>query len=66
MIPITIEDTNIEILALIVKAVSRKFNCSMDIDFQNGNRKAEFIGDEIFKPLIAEEVECIFSQNTEI
>jgi hypothetical protein len=34
----------------------------MDIDFQNGNRKAEFIGDEIFKPLIAEEVECIFAK----
>jgi len=49
-------------LAMIVKAASRKFDCSMDIDFQNGNRKAEFIGDEIFKPLIAEEVECIFAK----
>ena len=63
MIPVKIEDTNIEVLARIVKAASRKFDCSMDIDFQNGNRKAEFIGDEIYKPLIAEEVECIFVKN---
>ena len=62
MIPVKIEDTNIEVLAMIVKAASRKYDCSMDIDFQNGNRKAEFIGDEIFKPLIAEEVECIFAK----
>ena len=62
IIPIKIEDTNIEVMAMIVKAASRKFDCSMDIDFQNGNRKAEFIGDEIYKPLIAEEVECIFAK----
>ena len=62
MIPIKIEDTNIEVLAMIVKAASRKYECSMDIDFQNGNRKAEFIGDEIFKPFIVEEVESIFCQ----
>ena len=65
MIPIKIEDTNIEVLARIVKVASKKFDCSMDIDFQNGNRKVEFIGDEIFKPLIAEEVECIFAKNEE-
>lgn len=63
MIPVQIEDTNIEVLAKIVKAASRKFDCSMNIDFRNGNRKVEFIGDEIFKPLIAEEVECIFAKN---
>jgi hypothetical protein len=65
MIPIKIEDTNIEVLARIVKVASKKFDCSMDIDFQNGNRKVEFVGDEIFKPLIAEEVECIFAKNEE-
>jgi len=63
MIPVKIEDTNIEVLARIVKAASRKFDCSMDIDFKNGNRKVEFIGDEIYKPLITEEVEYIFSKN---
>ena len=62
MVTVKIEDTNIEVLAMIVKAASRKYDCSMDIDFQNGNRKVEFIGDEIFKPLIAEEVECIFTK----
>ena len=62
MIPVKIEDTNIEVLAMIVKAASRKYDCSMDIDFQNGNRKVEFIGDETCKPFIAEEVECIFEK----
>ena len=46
IIPVNIEDTNAEVLAMIVKATSRKYDCSIDIDFQNGNRKAEFIGDE--------------------
>ena len=32
-IPIRFEDTNIEVLARIVKAASRKFDCSMEIDF---------------------------------
>jgi hypothetical protein len=62
ILAVKIDDTNIEVLAMIVKAASRKYDCSMDIDFQNGNRKAEFIGDEIFKPFIAEEVECIFEK----
>ena len=62
MITIKIEDTNVEVMAMIVKAASLKYDCSMDIDFQNGNRKAEFIGDDIFKPFIAEEVESIFAK----
>ena len=62
MITIKIEDTNVEVMAMIVKAASLKYDCSMDIDFQNGNRKAEFIGDELFKPFIAEEVESIFAK----
>lgn len=62
-IPIRFEDTNIEILARIVKAASRKFDCSMNIDFNNGNRKAEFVGDEIYKALIADEVQDIFDNN---
>ena len=62
MIPVKIEDTNMEVLARIVKATSRKYDCSMEIDFQNGNRKAEFSGDEILKPFIAEEVESIFAK----
>jgi hypothetical protein len=63
MIPIKIEDANIEVLARIAKAASHKFDCSMNIDFKNGNRKIEFIGDEFYKPLIAEEVLDIFAKN---
>jgi hypothetical protein len=62
-IPIRFEDTNIEVLARIVKAASRKFNCSMEIDFANGNRKVEFVGDDFYKPLIVDEVEEIFSKD---
>ena len=63
MIPIKIEDANIEVLARIAKAASHKFDCSMNIDFKNGNRKVEFIGDEFYKPLIAKEVLDIFAKN---
>jgi hypothetical protein len=35
----------------------------MEIDFTNGNRKVEFVGDDFYKPLIVEEVEEIFSKN---
>ena len=62
-IPIRFEDTNIEVLARIVKAASRKFDCSMEIDFTNGNRKVEFVGDDFYKPLIVDEVEEIFSKD---
>ena len=64
-IPIKLEDTNLEVLARIAKAVSRKFNCSMKIDFSNGNRRIEFIGDDSYKPLIIEEVKEIFSKDEE-
>ena len=62
IVPVKTENTNIEVLAMIVKAASQKYDCSMDIDFQNGNRKAEFIGDDILNLLIAEEVECIVAK----
>jgi hypothetical protein len=55
------EDTNAEILARIVKAASRKYDCSMEIDFSDGNRVTRFVGDESLKPYIAEEVRSIFS-----
>ncbi|MGD8367210.1 MAG: hypothetical protein PVG78_06200 [Desulfobacterales bacterium] len=60
VIPIRFQDANKEVLARIVKAASKKFNCTMKIDFENGRRTAEFIGDDIYRPLIAEEVEEIF------
>jgi hypothetical protein len=64
-IPIRLEDTNMEVLARIAKAASRKFDCSVKIDFNNGNRQIEFIGDDFYKPLILEEVKEIFSKDEE-
>lgn len=55
------EDTNAEVVARIVKATSRKYDCSMEIDFQEGNRIAQFVGDENLRPAIAEDVQKIFT-----
>jgi hypothetical protein len=63
VVPVYFEDVNMEVLARIVKAACRKYNCSMKIDFKNGNRRAEFVGDEFYKPIIADEVEEIFNRN---
>ncbi len=60
IIPINQEETNLEVLARIAKATARKFDCSLDIDFSDGNRHIEFIGDETSKNLIAAEIEHIF------
>jgi hypothetical protein len=59
-IKVTLEDTNAEVLARIAKAAAKKFNCSLTIDFHDGNRTIEFVGDESCKPAIAREVENIF------
>ena len=61
-IRITSEETNEEVLARIIKATARKYNCDMVIDFSNGSRKVEFIGDEALKPRIAKEVKRIFEK----
>jgi hypothetical protein len=60
MVPIQIEDANLEIMARIVKAASRKYNCDVEIDFSNGVRKVVFTGDEEMKAYIAGEVLDIF------
>ena len=60
-IPINHEDTTIEILARIAKATARKFNCTLHIDYSNGQRRIEFIGDETHKALIAAEIESLFN-----
>ena len=59
-VPIQFEDANLEIMARIVKAASHKYNCDVEIDFNNGVRKVEFKGDEEMKAYIAEEVLDIF------
>ena len=56
------EDTNAEVLARIVKAASRKYDCSMEIDFSRDRRISRFVGDEDLKTHIAEEVSNIFSR----
>jgi len=59
-IPLKIEETNNEVLARIIKATARKYNCSMVINFNNGNRTVEFVGDEASKSLIVKELNNIF------
>ena len=58
-IPIHIEETNKEVLARIIKATAKKYNCNLVIDFNNGNRTVEFTGDEACKPLILEKLKDI-------
>ncbi len=64
-IPITKEDTNAEVLARIVKAASKKYDCKMKIDFKNGKREVEFDGDEASKAFIMEDVQRIFENADE-
>lgn len=59
-IPIVTEETNIEILARISKATSKKWGCTMCIDFFNGNRTMMFSGDPECRPVIVHELEGIF------
>lgn len=61
-IPINRQGTNAEVFARIVKAESQKYACDMKIDFHEGNRIAEFIGDETLMPFIVEDVKDIFVQ----
>ena len=59
-IKINREETNLEILARIAKAEAGKYDCSLTIDFQNGNRHIEFVGDNACKPRIADRVKGYF------
>ncbi|MCP4687364.1 MAG: hypothetical protein GY859_04890 [Desulfobacterales bacterium] len=61
-IQITKEDTNAEVVARILKAASKKYDCNLKIDFKNGKRQVEFNGDEAYKPLIMEDVQRIFGK----
>ena len=54
------EETNLEVLARITKATAQKYDCSLDIDFQDGKRRIEFIGDQERKAQIASTVENYF------
>lgn len=59
-IPINHEETNLEVMARIAKATARKYDCSLHIDYSNGNRRIEFVGDETHKALIAAEMASLF------
>ena len=66
-IPVQIENTNQEVLARIIKATAKKYNCNLVIDFSNGNRTVEFTGDEACKPLIVAKLKDIlkYDQDTD-
>jgi len=64
-IKISQEETNLEVLARIAKATARKYDCSMRIDFKNGKRQIEFIGDNECKAKIANAVEDYFKNSTD-
>ncbi len=63
VVTINRKDANMEILARIVKSTSKKYGCSMNIDFSGGRRLAEFVGDSTLKPFIVEEVESLFKKD---
>lgn len=64
-IKINQEETNLEVLARIAKATARKYDCSMRIDFKNGKRQIEFIGNNECKVKIANAVEDYFKNSTD-
>ena len=55
------KQTNDEILARIMKAACRKYDCSMEIDFANGNRTVKFVGTEENKARVAVDVETMLN-----
>lgn len=59
-IKINCEETNLEILARIAKAAARKYDCSMTIDFQNGNRHIAFSGDQASREKIVNTLATYF------
>ena len=61
-IPIANEETNIEILARIAKATSKKWGCTMHIDFYNGNRTVIFSGDPEYRSCIVYELTDILDK----
>ena len=64
-VKITREETNLEILARIAKAAARKYDCTLTIDFHNGNRRIAFAGDSAAKQKIADTVEGYFKDSSE-
>lgn len=65
-IKINREETNLEILARITKAEAQKHNCSLTIDFQDGNRRIEFVGDRACQSRIADKVKGYFHPTNDV
>jgi len=59
-VQVRIEDANLEVMARIVKATAQKYGCDVEIDFNNGTRKAVFTGDEEAKSLIFDKILDMF------
>ena len=59
------EETNLEILARIAKAAARKYDCTLTIDFRDGNRRIAFCGDSTAKQKIADTLETYFRGTSE-
>ena len=62
-IPVRIENANAEIIARIMKSTASKYDCSMDIDFTDGNRIVDFVGDSSLKPYIIDDVVQYFQND---
>ncbi len=52
---VNIVDRSEEILARIVQSVSRKYDCDLKIEFQEGQLVTKFVGDPTYKQWIARE-----------
>ena len=61
-LPVSIEDTNREVIARIARTVSEKFDCTIEIDFRDGKRQVRFVGDRSLVPHIAREVHDLFRE----
>jgi hypothetical protein len=61
---VNVKDTSIEIYARIVKAKGKQYECSVDIDFKDGNRVCTFSNeDQECVTHIMEEVKDMFTNN---
>ncbi len=59
-IPLNIEDTSVEIFALIVKSEANKYGCDVAIDFSDENRDFFFTVEDECNSHILEDVKDIF------
>jgi hypothetical protein len=49
-------NTSLEVWVKIMNSTAKKYNCSMKVNYKNGNGEVVFRGDESMKPFIAAEV----------